>query len=218
MVDGVAFAPHRAVDVKALDVDFYAVGLYKVFGPHQALLYGKRELFLRARGQNHYFIGEDNIPLKLLPGGVNHEFTASLVGLADYFDAVYRHHFKTPENSFTRRVQRVYELFQRHEEKLANRALDYLRSKPGVRIHGQSAARGTRAPTISFTVAGKNSRELAEALNREKIAIGYGDFYAKRCIEALGVADQEGVVRIGLAHYNRMDEVERTITVLDRLL
>lgn len=218
MVDGVAFAPHRAVDVKALDVDFYAVGLYKVFGPHQALLYGKRELFLKARGQNHYFIDEDNIPLKLLPGGVNHEFTASLVGLADYFDAVYRHHFKAPENSFTRRVQRVYELFQRHEAALANRTLDYLRSKPGVRIHGQGTARGTRAPTISFTVAGKNSRELAEALNREKIAIGYGDFYARRCIEALGVAGQEGVVRIGLAHYNTMAEIERTIAALDRII
>ena len=67
------------------------------------------------------FIGEDDIPLKLLPGGVNHEFTASLVGLADYFELVYRHHFQAPENSFTRRVQRVYELFQRHEDRLANR-------------------------------------------------------------------------------------------------
>jgi selenocysteine lyase/cysteine desulfurase len=64
----------------------------------------------------------------------------------------------------------------------------------------------------------KNSRELAEALNRERIAIGYGDFYAKRCIEALGVAGQEGVVRIGLAHYNTMDEVERTIAALERLI
>jgi selenocysteine lyase/cysteine desulfurase len=115
-------------------------------------------------------------------------------------------------------VQRVYELFQRHEETLANRVLDYLRSKPQVRIHGQKAARGDRAPTISFTVEGRNSRELAEALNREKIAIGYGDFYARRCIEALGLAGQEGVVRIGLAHYNSMAEVERTIAAIDRLL
>lgn len=218
MVDGVAFAPHRAVDVKVLDVDFYAVGLYKVFGPHQALLYGKRELLLKARGQNHYFIGEEQIPLKLLPGGVNHEFAASLVGLADYFDIVYRHHFEEPDNSFTRRVQRVYELFVRHEERLANRVLDYLCSKPKVRIHGRRAARGDRAPTISFTVESMNSRELAEALNREKIAIGYGDFYARRCIEALGVAGQEGVVRIGLAHYNSMAEVERTIAALERLI
>lgn len=218
MVDGVAYAPHRAVDVKALDVDFYAVGLYKLFGPHQALLYGKRELLLKAKGQNHYFIGEDNIPLKLLPGGVNHEFAAGLVGLADYFELVYRHHFRTPENSFTRRVQRVYELFQRHEDKLANRVLDYLKTKPGVRIIGQQSATGRRAPTVSFTVAGRNSRKLAEALNAEKIAIGFGDFYAKRCIEALGTADQEGVVRIGLAHYNTLAEVDRTIAALEKLV
>ncbi|MFZ5791812.1 MAG: aminotransferase class V-fold PLP-dependent enzyme [Pseudomonadota bacterium] len=218
MVDGVACAPHRAIDVKALDVDFYAFSLYKVFGPHQGLLYGKREHLLKARGQNHFFIGETEIPLKLLPGGVNHEFTAGLVGLADYLDALYARHFKVPENSFASRVRRVFELIAAHEENLANRTLDFLRDQRKVRVVGRTRAAGDRAPTISFAVEGMSSRRVAEALNAEKIAIGYGDFYARRCIEALGLMPQDGVVRIGLAHYNTADEIDRALGVLERVI
>ncbi|HER20399.1 MAG TPA: aminotransferase class V-fold PLP-dependent enzyme, partial [Chromatiales bacterium] len=68
-VDGVAFAPHRQVDVRAWDVDFYLCSTYKIYGPHLGLLYGKRDHLLNARGQNHYFIAESDIPLKLNPGG-----------------------------------------------------------------------------------------------------------------------------------------------------
>jgi cysteine desulfurase family protein (TIGR01976 family) len=218
MVDGVACAPHRHIDVKALDVDFYAFSLYKVFGPHQGLLYGKREHLLKARGQNHFFIEENDIPLKLLPGGVNHEFTAGLTGIADYIDGLYSHHFKAPENSFLSRTRRVFELIGAHEEALANQALDFLRARKKVRIIGQTRAAGRRAPTVSFTVQGMSSRKIAEALNAQKIAIGYGDFYAKRCIDALGTAPQDGVVRIGLAHYNGAEELDRALTALDQVI
>lgn len=218
MVDGVACAPHRHIDVKALDVDFYAFSLYKVFGPHQGLLYGKREHLLKARSQQHFFIEENDIPLKLLPGGTNHEFTAGLVGIADYIDGLYAHHFKTPENSLLSRARRVFELIGAHEEALANQTLDFLREQKKVRIIGQTRATGRRAPTISFTVQGMNSRTIAEDLNAQKIAIGYGDFYAKRCIEALGTAPQEGVVRIGLAHYNGAEELDRALKALDGVI
>lgn len=218
MVDGVACAPHRHIDVKALDVDFYAFSLYKVFGPHQGLLYGKREHLLKARSQQHFFIGEDEIPLKLLPGGTNHEFTAGLMGIADYVDGVYAHHVKAPENSLLARTKRVFELIAAHEQTLANQVLDFLRDRKKVRIIGQKHATGHRAPTISFTVEGMNSRKIAEALNARKIAIGYGDFYAKRCIDALGTAPQEGVVRIGLAHYNGAEELNRTLEALDQVI
>ena len=54
-VDGVAYAPHRQVDVQALDVDFYAFSLYKVYGPHLAMLYGKGEHLLALPSYNHFF-------------------------------------------------------------------------------------------------------------------------------------------------------------------
>ena len=67
-VDGVAYAPHRAIDVKAWDVDFYLCSTYKLYGPHLALLYGKRAHFERAAPLNHFFL-DDELPLKLNPGG-----------------------------------------------------------------------------------------------------------------------------------------------------
>jgi len=149
---------------------------------------------------------------------MNHEFTAGLMGVADYFDGLYAHHFKAPENSFLSRTKRVFDLIAAHEETLANQALDFLRGQKKVRIIGQTRAAGRRAPTLSFTVEGMSSRKIAEVLNAQKIAIGYGDFYAKRCIDALGTAPQDGVVRIGLAHYNGAEELARAIKALDQVI
>ena len=220
-VDGVAQAPHHAIDVKALDVDFYAFSIYKVFGPHQGLLYGKREHLLKARGQNHFFIGEDQIPLKLLPGGVNHEFTAALAGVADYFDALYAHHFTAPANSFGARARAVYGLIAAHENAIVEPLLAFLRDRPGVRLIGKpSAADGRRAPTVSFAVEGRSSEEIATALEQRNFAVGWGDFYARRCVEALGLLSggRDGVVRVGIAHYNTAEEIGELIAALDEIL
>ena len=218
-VDGVAAAPHRAIDVKALGVDFYAFSLYKTFGPHLALLYVRRDLWNDLAPQNHFFI--EGAPDKLLPGGSNHELTAGLVGIADYFDLLDRHHFRGPENEFHGRVARVYRMIEAHERGLGDRVLGYLRNKSGIRIIGQRSmtehAAG-RAPTISFTVAGRRSQDIAEALNKDRIAIGYGDFFARRCIEALGLTPEDGVVRVGIAHYNDDSDVDRLLAGLDKII
>jgi len=219
-VDGVAYAAHRPIDVKALDVDFYALSFYKLFGPHVAMMYGKRRHLLAARAQNHFFIGDDDIPLKLNPGGPNHEFTAGLAGIADYFEALAAHHLSRPPNGFRERTHAVYRLIARHEQSLAMRFLDFLASKPRVRLLGPStAAADARAPTFSFTIEGRRSAEIPSLLEPAKIAVRNGHFYAKRLVEALGVADAgDGVVRASMAHYNTVDEVDRLIEGLDRVL
>jgi len=117
-VDGVAYGPHRSIDVKALDVDFYFCSTYKIYGPHLALLYGKREHLQNLRNQNHYFLGGD-VPLKLNPGGSNHELTASLTGITDYFEVLHRHHFEASNEPLHARIAQVYELFAVQEETLA---------------------------------------------------------------------------------------------------
>jgi cysteine desulfurase family protein (TIGR01976 family) len=219
-VDGVAFAAHRPIDVKALDVDFYGLSFYKLFGPHLAMMFGKREHLLRAKAQNHYFIGDVEIPLKLNPGGPNHEFSAALVGIADYFEALAGHHLPTPPNAFRDRATAVFGLIAEHEQGLAARFLDFAASKPAIRLLGRrAAADGTRAPTFSFTVAGRRSAEIPPLLEPARIAVRNGNFYAPRLLAALGIADAaDGVIRVSMAHYNTADEVDRLIEGLDRVL
>ena len=215
-VDGVALAPHRRVDVKALDADFYLLSTYKVFGPHLGLLYGKRERLREARNQNHFFVGEDNGPWKLNPGLANHELTAALVGVADYFEAVYRHHFTEAKNSFGERVGQVYGLFSRYEEALSARFLDFLQSKPRVRLYGPPGVE--RAPTFSFSVGGVPSAAIPPRLEDGKVGIRSGHFFAYRPVRDFGLDPADGVVRASMAHYNSLDEVDRLIRGLDRAI
>ena len=218
-VDGTAYAPHFPVDVKALDCDFYVFSLYKVCGPHQAVLYGKRDVLKRLRNQNHHFITDDNVAYKFLPGGPNHEFAAGSVGMADYFDALHTHHTLAPANSFHARLQAVYKLIAAHEAKLADRVVSFLQSCRDVRIVGRRpSSDGRLAPVIAFHVPGRPSAEIVATLNARQIAIGHGDFWAARLIKALGLTAEDGVVRIGLAHYNDERDVERLLTALDQAL
>ncbi len=218
-VDAVAYAPHRQLDVKSLDVDFYLVSLYKLYGPHVSLLYGKRELLLEARRQHHYFIADDDIPLKLNPGGPNHEFTASLSGITDYFDAFHRHHFPGSNAALHARMGECFDLITRHEQRLAEPFVDFLASKPGVRVAGRATADGeARVPTFSFVVDGRDSREFPRHLAKHDVGIRAGHFYAKRLIDALGADNNNGVVRASMVHYNSPDEVSRLIRHLDEAI
>jgi cysteine desulfurase family protein (TIGR01976 family) len=216
-VDGVAYAPHRLPDMQDLDVDFYGFSLYKTFGPHAALLYGKRHLLEAARPQNHYFLTD--APYTLNPGGPNHELTAGAAGIADYLDLIDAHHFATPAATPAAtpraRAQRCYDLFAAHEDRLANRVLDYLGQRNDVRIIGERRADGSRAPTISFAIHGHDASTVAEVLRQARIAVGHGDFYAKRCVEALGLLPAGGVVRASLAHYTNDADVDRLIAALE---
>lgn len=218
-VDAVAYAPHRGLDVKALDVDFYLISLYKLYGPHVSILYGKRELLLEATRQHHYFIGDDDIPLKLNPGGPNHELTASLSGITDYFDALHGRHFPGSNAALHSRVGECFDLIAAHEERLAAPFVDFLNSKPGVRIVGRAIAdRGARVPTFSFVVNGRDSNEFPEHLAGHDIGIRAGHFYAKRLIDALGLDGNNGVVRASMVHYNSPGEVTRLIRHLDEVI
>ncbi len=218
-VDAVAFAPHRALDVKALDVDFYVFSTYKLYGPHLGILYGKREHLLRARGQNHFFIGEDDIPLKLIPGGVNHELTAGLIGIIDYFETLHRHHLGDGNAALHLRLAELFALMADHEETLARRFIDFIDAKSQLRLIGRKTADKTqRAPTFSFVVGNRDSREFPRHLLKSRVAIRSGTFYAQRCVDALGLGPQNGVVRASMVHYNSLEEVDRLIAHLDEVL
>jgi len=218
-VDGVAYAPHRRVDVKALDADFYFLSPYKVYGPHLGMLYGKRRLLRELRGQNHFFIPEGEVPSKFEPGGVVHELAAALPAILDYLLALDERHFAAAPLPEAERLERIFDSIARHEAALAAPLLEFLRFRRGVRvIGGTEADTPQRAPTISFVVDGRDSSEIPPRLDEERIAVRYGHFYAHRAIAALGLLPRHGVVRASMVHYNTPAEVGRLIRALDRLL
>lgn len=87
-VDGVAYAPHRAIDVQELDVDYYVFSFYKTFGPHYAVMYGRHDLLLDLDGLYHYFYGKEKVPGKLEPGNPCYELVWGAAGIVDYVEAL----------------------------------------------------------------------------------------------------------------------------------
>lgn len=219
-VDGVAFAPHRRIDVQALDVDFYALSFYKLYGPHYAMLYGKREHLLRMPGINHFFIGEDEIPYKFQPGNVNYELSYGMLGLWDYLEGFAKAHDRADlTDRSSDLVEFAFESIANHEAALTARLVRFLKGKPNVRVIGLPEWDPTlRVPTISFVVDGERSDSITEEVDAHKVGIRYGDFYARRLIDDLGLGPKNGVVRVSMVHYNTLEEVDRLIDVFDRLL
>ena len=218
-VDGVAYVPHRRVDVHDLDVDFYFYSPYKLLGPHMGVLYGKRELLALLASQSHYFLDEEDYQRKLCPGGYNYELTAAAAGITEYFDAVHRHHFPGANVARGQRIEEVFELFADHETELARPIGDFLRGRHGVHMAGQGAdASRERVGVMSFYAEGRDSGDIIRQLQSHKIGIYADDFYAARCIDALGARERGGVIRPSLAHYNSTEDVTRLLDQLDRIL
>ena len=213
-VDGVGYAPHRAVDVQALDIDFYVFSYYKVFGPHYAMLYGKYEHLLRMANLNHSFIAADDIPYKLQPGNQNYELGWGATAIGDYLGDLGASLGEAGNERA--RIVSAYAGIAAHEAELSGRLLSYLRGRNAVTILGDPTPDpARRVSTISFVVRGMPSEDVVRAVDRHGIGIRFGDFYAKRLINALGLRQQGGVVRVSMAHYNTLDEVDRLIRALD---
>lgn len=225
--DGVSYAPHGFPDVKELNVDFYAFSLYKTYGPHLALLYGKKEILDQLPNQNHKFL-EGKVPYTLNPGGPNHEELTSLIGISEYFNNLYDHHFNGSEASKSslrkiqkhitfEKIKKINDLIADHEEKIANKFLDYIESEKKIKLIGRKKIIDkNRAPTISFTVDGKTSKFVSDALVSQGIALRNDNFYAWRCLQALGIDTEDGVVRASMVHYNNIDDVDRLITAFKK--
>ena len=217
-VDAVAYAPHRFVDVRALGADFLFLSLYKLSGPHEGLLYARRDRLRATRSLAFPFLGDDLGPYRLQPGNVNHELTASLPALLAYYLDLGRRQAGDPALEPRAALAAAFAAIEAHEARLAQPLLDFLARRRGVRLLGRETMDARRVPTISFTVDGKDSRAIVEALDKEKIGTRFGHFYSYRAAEALGILGQNGVVRISLFHYNAPAEIERVIATLGKIL
>ncbi len=187
-VDAVAYAPHRAVDVQAFDADYYVFSLYKTYGPHYALMYGKYELLLELDTLYHYFYGKDKVPGKLEPGNPNYELAYATCGIVDYLATLGE---KAGETGTVReKIEAAYGAITVQEDALTERLLAYLRTRNDCTIVGQPVNRDSqRVPTIAFRFDGREAGELCKAMDEEQIAMRFGDFHSRRLAEYLGLTD-----------------------------
>lgn len=212
-VDGVAYAPHRSIDVQAWDVDFYVFSTYKTFGPHQAVMYGKQDLLDAMPGLNHDFITTS--PYKFQPGNVNYELAYGLKGVVEYLCQISNHSADKAVAINRSNLAQGFDMIAQHESNLMQLLLDFIATKPQLRVIGENSVDpNKRVATLSFVHDSMDSKDIVEAVDPHHIGIRFGDFYAVELIKTLGLAEQNGVVRISLAHYNTEAEVEKLIGVL----
>jgi cysteine desulfurase family protein (TIGR01976 family) len=216
-VDAVHYAPHDLIDVQAINCDFLACSAYKFFGPHLGVLYGKREQLQRFRPYK-LRASSEQVPERWETGTQNHECLAGLIAAVEYIADVGRHHNPA---AATRRdgIVAAYAAFQQHEGELVGQLLKGLQEIPGITIYGitDRTQFAKRTPTVAIRLEGFTPRELASRLAENGIFVSDGHYYAVDLVERLGLRSSGGTLRIGLAHYNTAEEVERLLTALRQI-
>ncbi len=216
VVDSVAYAPHRPLDVQAIGCDWCVYSTYKVFGPHMGALFGTHEAFAEVEGPNHAFVPKTDVPRKFELGGVNHEGCAGLLGLWDYAAWLVGADASAAPDRET--LRHAFEVMDQLERPLQERLIGWIGSQNDVRIVGPATAGPERLPTISMVAPGRSSKGIAESLNASGLGVRHGHFYSRRLVEALGLVPEDGVIRASFAHYNTMEEVDRLIEALERVM
>lgn len=204
LVDGAQSAPHFAVDVQALDCDFFAFSGHKVYGPTGiGVLYGKESWLDRLPP---YMGGGEMIghvsfehttfaapPLKFEAGTPDYVATTGLARALDY-------------------VSRLgMDQIQAHERDLTHYALERLRRIPGMRILGEAAEHDA---VVSFLVGNIHHLDMGTLLDRLGIAVRTGHHCAEPLMHRLGV---EGTVRASFALYNTRAEVDALAEGIERV-
>jgi cysteine desulfurase family protein (TIGR01976 family) len=227
VIDAVHYALHGVIDVAALGCDFLLCSAYKFFAPHVGVLYARREAAelvrpLRLRTQLH------ETPFKFETGTLNHEGIAGAAAAVDFIADLGRHHLRRVAADAElgprleglpgrrRRIVAGMLAAEAHEQPLARRLIEGLRDISGVTVYGPPDGH-PRTSTVAFTVDGMRPEEVCRRLGREGLFLWDGHFYAIRLVERLGLIDDGGLVRAGLAPYTAPREVERLLAAVRRL-
>lgn len=220
-VDAVQYAPHLPIDVQALECDFLVCSAYKFYGPHQGILWGRKEVLDRLPPYK-LRPAPNSLPGRFETGTQSHEAMAGVTAAVDYLAWMGERFACSSSSRFAalkgrrRHVRDGLDLACSHETSLVIRLIEGLLEIPGVRIHGikDPAAFARRVPTVSFTLSDRHPARIAESLGRANVFVWHGHAYAVEPINALGLNDSGGVVRIGIAHYNTMHEIDACLDVL----
>ncbi len=208
-VDAVHYVPHVLADVQAIGCDYLACSAYKFYGPHVGILWGRHDL-LQELDVPKLQPAPNEAPARFETGTQIHEGVAGTAAIVDFLAVL------GPGDSRRERLSATYEALHQRSTTLITRLWDGLQQIDGVTLYGPEP--GTpRTPTLSFTVAGTESREVVALLAEKGLFLTHGDFYAMTVVERLGKAD-EGLVRAGCACYTTEREIERLIEAVADLV
>lgn len=204
LVDGAQATAHMAVDVQALDADFYAFSAHKMYGPSGVgVLYGKEALLA---DMPPYQGGGEMIGTVSFEGTTFAELPFKFeAGTPDFVDIA----------AFSRTLDYLQKLgienIAAHEQTLLEAATAGLQQIPGLTIYGTAAHKHS---VLSFLVDGASSYDIGILLDKLGVAVRTGHHCAQPLMRRLGI---EGTVRASFAVYNTMHEVEQFIAATARV-
>lgn len=224
-VDAVQYAPHGPIDVQDLDVDFLVCSAYKFYGPHIGVLYGRYDLLDELTA---YKVrpASDEVPWKWETGTPSFEGIAGVLGALEYYEWLgsefgteFQARYKEDYSGRALRLKAGLAAVQEYEYDLSRKLLETLKGIPGLRIYGLDDLEDVqeRVPTIAVNLEGMHPHRVAELLDERGIYVWDGNYYAINVTERLGVEDSGGMVRIGAAHYNTIEEIDRLGEALDEI-
>lgn len=217
-IDAVSYAPHYIPAPKTLEVDGYAFSLYKVFGPHQGIMYLERQTAETLEAQCHDF-NRGAFEKHFNPAGPLHSEVAACAGVLDYFEVLHEHHFGRSQRSLRSKMDQMHRLTQIHETQLTHAILECLKQFPDVRVLGKRHAQeNDRVSTIAFRHIHRPSAQISADLQKLGIGCEHGSFYAYHLVKDLNIDPRDGFVRMSLVHYTSEQETHKIIQSLEAVL
>jgi cysteine desulfurase family protein (TIGR01976 family) len=218
-LDAVHYAPHGPLDVQDLDCDYLVCSGYKIFAPHMGFLYGKRRALEALPTFREDFI-PDKIPLKIEVGTFVYENVAGMDAAISYLEELGTR--VSAELDVSRRglLQRAMEGVRAHEAALSIELLRRLSELDGLTVYGHRDPSNIRlrVPTVCFNLRGMAPAAVAAQCAEKNIGVRDGNMYSPRLLERLGIPPATGAVRASLVHYNTLDEIDRFVNVLAKMI
>jgi cysteine desulfurase family protein (TIGR01976 family) len=213
-LDAVHYAPHALIDVQSMGCDFLVCSAYKFFGPHVGIQWGRREV-LESLTAYKLRAAPNELPGKWMTGTQVHECIAGVRAAIDYLADLGRMLKQDQQLDTRRALVAAYQAIRDYETELTLKLLAGLSEMPAIRVWGitDPARIDERLPTVAITHREQSSRQVAEYLGGRGIFAWHGNYYAINLTEALEL-EPEGMVRLGLVHYNTPAEVERLLQTL----
>ena len=206
LVDGAQSAPHMAIDVQAMDCDFFAFSGHKMYGPTGiGVLYGKEEwleklppyqgggeMIDKVTWEKTTF---ERLPFKFEAGTPDYVATHGLAKAIDYIDSV------------------GFEAIQQHEQALTRYCMEQLMTIEGMKIYGPQDA-SVKDAVVSFNVGDIHHLDMGTLLDRLGIAVRTGHHCAQPLMSRLDIS---GTVRASFAMYNTQKEVDALVEGIHRV-